>query len=103
MESEATEANESVAERWRRIEASLPPEQLSRQKTREGRIRPYRPCPPDFRERYIEMGWHVVDEHYRAHWRTIARWIDETGRQELKEARTAYVQARGNILLHPNR
>lgn len=93
-------APQSYAERWRMIEASLPPEQRSRMKSREGRIRPYRPCPADFRERYIELGWHYVDAHYRAHWRTIARWIDETGRLELKAARAAYVKARGMAYLH---
>lgn len=91
----------SYAEHWRQVEATLSPEQRSRTKSTRGRIRPYRPCPPDFRERYIEMGWHVVDAHYRAHWATIARWIDECGRQELKEARAAYVSERGNVMLHP--
>jgi hypothetical protein len=94
-------APDSYADRWRRIEASLPPEQRSRTKTTRGRIRPYRPCPPDFRERYVEMGWQEIAEHYRAHWATVARWIDETGRQKLKAARAAYVRQHGNTLLHP--
>lgn len=93
----------TVAQRWRQIEASLPPEQLSRMKTREGRIRPYRPCPDDFREKYIELGWHAVDAHYHANWRTIARWIDETGRLDLKEARAAYVKAHGLLMMHEPR
>ena len=94
-------ASQSYAEHWRQIEATLLPEQRSRTKCRQGRIRPYRPCPPDFRERYIEMGWHYVDAHYGANWRTVARWIDETGRQELKEARAAYVRQHGIKPLHP--
>jgi hypothetical protein len=93
-------APQSYAERWRQIEASLLPEQRSKMKSREGRIRPYRPCPADFREKYIELGWHYVDAHYHANWRTIARWIDETGRQELKVARAAYVKAHGPAYLH---
>lgn len=94
-------APQSYAEHCRQVEATLAPEQRSRTKTTRGRIRPYRPCPPDFRERYIEMGWHVADAHYRAHWATVARWIDETGRQELKEARAAYVREHGFVKLHP--
>lgn len=94
-------APKNYGERWRELEASLPLEERSRTKSRERRIRPYRQRPPDFRERYIELGWHVVDEHYRAHWRTIARWIDETGRSELKAARAAYVKRKGLTFLHP--
>lgn len=47
------------------------------------------------------MGWHYVDAHYGANWRTIARWIDETGRLDLKEARAAYVKAHGLLMMHP--
>lgn len=63
-------------------------------------MRPYRPCPPDFAETYVRLGWHYVDAHYNANWRTVARWIDETGRQELKAARAAHVRANGLRLLH---
>ena len=91
----------SYAEQWRQIEASLSPEQRTRTKARWSRIRPYRPCPPDFRETYICLGWEAIVDHYRTNWRCIARWIDEAGRQELKEARAAYVRAKGPKLLHP--
>ena len=37
-----------------------------------GRQRPYRTCPADFRERYIELGWETIQEHYRAGWPVIA-------------------------------
>ena len=94
-------APQSYAEHWRQIEATLPPEQRSRTKCRQGRIRPYRPCPPDFREMYIRLGWHYVDAHYGANWRTIARWIDECGRLELKVARAAHVKRVGTTFLHP--
>lgn len=99
----ATASKLDYAAHWRQLEATLPPEQRSRTKCREGRIRPYRPCPIDFREKYIELGWHYVDAHYRAHWRTIARWIDETGRLELKAARAAYVKAHGLLMMHEPR
>ena len=88
------------AQRWREIEAALPPDQRSRTKCREGRIKPYSPCPPDFRETFIRLGWESIVEHYRTNWRVIARWIDETGRQELKEARAAYVKRTGNYFMH---
>jgi hypothetical protein len=52
---------------------------------------------------YIRLGWHYVDAHYNANWRTVARWIDETGRQELKKARAAYVRQHGIHWLHPVR
>lgn len=53
----------------------------------EGNIRPYRPCPRDFREVYLEMGWDGIEDHYHASWRCIRRWIDECGGEELREAR----------------
>jgi hypothetical protein len=65
-----------------------------------GRQRPYRPCPADFRERYVELGWEEIGEHYRAGWPVIARWIDECGRAELTEARAAYVHVHGRRPLH---
>jgi len=52
-----------------------------------GRIRPYRPCPSDFRERFLEMGWDGIVDHYRTNWRCIRRWIDECGGEELREQR----------------
>lgn len=54
-----------------------------------GLIRPYRPLPPDFRDRFIEMGWDGIDEHYRTNWRVIRRWIEEAGGEELRAARRA--------------
>jgi hypothetical protein len=65
-----------------------------------GRKRPYRPCPSDFRQRYIEFGWEEIQEHYRAGWSVIARWIDEAGRAELTAARAAYVLKHGKRRLH---
>lgn len=52
-----------------------------------GLIRPYRPCPPDFRERFLEMGWDGIDEHYRTNWRVIRRWVEECGGDELRAER----------------
>jgi hypothetical protein len=59
-----------------------------------GLVRPYRAKPADFRERYIEMGWDGIDEHYRTNWRVIRRWINEEGREELAAARAAHVRAK---------
>lgn len=67
-----------------------------------GRQRPYRPCPPDFRERYIELGWGEILEHYRAGWPVIARWIDQSGQEELKSARREYRLQNGPKYLHVN-
>ncbi|MBU7587910.1 MAG: hypothetical protein KAF42_01715 [Sphingopyxis terrae] len=97
----STPAPDSYAAHWRKIEAQLSPEQRSRTKCRCSRERPYRTCPRDFRETYIRLGWETIAEHYRTNWRVIARWIDETGRQELRAARSAHVKRHGNVLLHP--
>lgn len=58
-----------------------------------GLVRPYRPKPADFRERYIEMGWDGIDEHYQTNWRVIRRWILEEGASELRADRAAAVRA----------
>ncbi len=94
-------ARPSYADHWRQIEAGLSGPNLSRTKTRDGRIKPYRPCPPDFRDRFIELGWEDIAEHYATNWRVIARWIDETGREDLRAARAAYVAEHGKRWLHP--
>jgi hypothetical protein len=52
-----------------------------------GRVRPYRPCPADFRETYILMGWDGITEHYRTNWRVIRRWLEQSGGDELRRAR----------------
>jgi len=64
--------------------------------------KPYaiRHCPDDFRERYLEMGWDGIAEHYRTNWRRICRWIDESGGQELRLARAEYVRQHGRRRLH---
>lgn len=60
-----------------------------------------RQLPADFRERYIELGWEAIGDHYRASWRVIVRWIDQAGRDDLREARAAYVKRHGLTMLHP--
>jgi hypothetical protein len=57
---------------------------------RGGTRKPMRPCPPDFREMFLRYGWdRAIEEHYRANWRVILRWIEESGGEELREARAA--------------
>lgn len=59
-----------------------------------GLCNPYRPCPADFRARYLEMGFSKeIVEHYRTNWRCIRRWIDESGGEELRRARSAITGA----------
>lgn len=55
----------------------------------DGRTRPYRPCPADFRDRFLEMGWDGIEDHYGTNWRIIRRWIEECGGDELRAARRA--------------
>ena len=52
-----------------------------------GFVRPYRACPTDFRERFLEMGWDGIAEHYRASWRCVLRWIEECGGETLRAER----------------
>lgn len=66
--------------------------QLKPRKWDTGLVRPYRPKPVDFRERYIEMGWDGIDEYYQTNWRVIRRWIAEEGREELTAARAQHVR-----------
>lgn len=55
-----------------------------------GLVRPYRPCPPDFREQYLRLGQtKEIEEHYRTNWRVIRRWIDDAGGDALREERAA--------------
>jgi len=65
-----------------------------------GLIRPYRPCPSDFRDRFVELGWQAIGDHYRTNWRVIRRWIAEAGGGELREARAERVREHGRRLLH---
>jgi len=53
-----------------------------------GLVRPYRPCPQDFRTRFLEMGQSKeIEEYYHTNWRCIIRWIDECGGDELRKER----------------
>lgn len=56
----------------------------------DGCTRPYRPCPADFAERFIELGQgKEIEEHYRTNWRVICRWIEECGGDDLRARRYA--------------
>jgi hypothetical protein len=52
-------------------------------------VRPQRPCPRDFRETYIRFGWDGLEDRFHANSRTITRWIEESGGDELRQARAA--------------
>lgn len=56
----------------------------------DGTTRPYRPCPCDFADTFIELGQgKEIEEHYRTNWRVIVRWIEESGGDALRERRYA--------------
>ena len=60
-----------------------------------GMIRPYRPCPHDFRETFLRLGQSKeIEEHYRTNWRVIRRWIEECGGYELRAERFAIAGAK---------
>jgi len=52
-----------------------------------GMVRPYRPCPSDFRDRFLEMGWDGIEDHYHTNTRVIRRWIEQSGGDELRAER----------------
>lgn len=54
----------------------------------------YRPMPRDFIERWPEVGWTAAEPEWRAHARTIARWVDEAGRKRMVARRKAYLADR---------
>ena len=58
-----------------------------------------RPCPDDFRERYIELGWEA-QYFYETGWRQMARWLDECGGQELIDARKQWLRENGRNWFH---
>lgn len=52
--------------------------------------RPYRPCPPNFREVFLRVGWgKAIHEELNANYRCIARWIEECGGEVLRHERAA--------------
>lgn len=82
------------------------PSQTSRRQWDTGLIRPYRACPRDFRERFLELGQSKeIEEHYRTNWRVIRRWIEEAGGADLRADRFANVAAKKRTggCLHPGR
>lgn len=53
-----------------------------------GLVRPYRPCPADFREVFLRLGQSKeIEEHYHTNWRVIRRWIEECGGDRLRAER----------------
>jgi hypothetical protein len=71
------------------------PSAAARRRQPDGFVRPYRPCPRDFRETFLVLGWdRAIEEHYRTNWRCIRRWIEECGGIELRMARFALAGAK---------
>ena len=47
-----------------------------------------RPSPPDFVDVYLALGQEkAIEEHYNINWRYIRRWIEESGRDDLRKRR----------------
>jgi hypothetical protein len=65
-----------------------------------GMIRPYRPCPSDFVEAYLRLGFsRELREELRCNDRQIVRWIGESGGEDLRQRRAQIVGGGG---LRPN-
>lgn len=57
---------------------------------RPGTRRPYRAAPADFAETFARLGWGTaITEHYGCNDRSIRRWIDDCGGDELRAKRSA--------------
>lgn len=59
--------------------------------------RPYRPLPRDFEALWPSVGWSGAELVWRAHARTIARWVDTCGRERMVLARKKYLEAQRAI------
>lgn len=57
------------------------------------RGRPPRPMPPDFVERWVELGW-GVEQNYGASTTQVQRWRTEIGVDRLKCLRDRYLAER---------
>jgi hypothetical protein len=55
----------------------------------------YRPVPHDFPRKFVELGWGGIEKFYRAHAKTIRRWMDICGYDGLRLARAEYVREHG--------
>lgn len=78
----------------------MPGRQSEKRRRDTGLIRPYRQCPSDFVEVYLELGQDkAIEEHYRTNWRCIRRWIEESGGDELRARR----HARSGGFARPNK
>ncbi len=69
---------------------STDPEARLRPSPKAQGTRPYRPCPPNFREVFLRVGWgKAIHEELHANYRCVARWIEESGGEELRRERAA--------------
>ncbi len=50
---------------------------------RKGTRRPYRQEPDDFEELFILYGSNALEKMLPAHWRSVRRWVDAHGGDEL--------------------
>lgn len=62
---------------------------------RKGQTMLYRPVPQGFVETFVRVGWGGIEREYRAHAKTIRRWMLVCGREGLIAARKEYVQKHG--------
>ncbi|WP_066795102.1 hypothetical protein [Sphingomonas soli] len=67
-----------------------------------GTVRPYRPCPVDFREVFLRLGQcKEIEEHYATNWRIIIRWIEQSGGDDLRRERARLIGS--ELKLSPHR
>jgi hypothetical protein len=52
----------------------------------------YRPMPKDFPKLFVEFGWGGVGVELGAHRRSIMRWLNEAGAEELRQKRREFLE-----------
>jgi hypothetical protein len=48
-----------------------------------------RPIPPHFARAFAILGWRDASWYFRANWRVICRWVNETGKEAVLAERAA--------------
>lgn len=54
--------------------------------------RPYEPAPEGFAARFVKDGWRGIERYYGARTARNHRWLNECGKERLKELRRRYLK-----------
>jgi len=54
----------------------------------------YRPMPADFPKLFVELGWGGVGAALFAHRRSVTRWLEQAGAEDLRQKRREFLEQR---------